>query len=167
MKLHHQSLKNGGAQLCFWQNPSQVRTGSKLIAAEKLHLTPMVSSTQHIVTTTKSGSKPTCIELGKVSINDEEVWFLLPAPGLQLKQEPPAIFSEANNPTTRSAYWWVLPGEKSHWNMKEEVKNVLAGQFQVPVLTNPEEIKPFTRLVKPDASKKRKSYSSSHPKIAD
>ena len=110
----------------------------------------------------------TCIELGKVYINGEEVCFLLQAPSLQLKQEPPASSAEANNPTAlRSAYWWVLPGQRSHCNMKEEVRNVLAGQFQVPVLTNPEEIKPFTRLVKPDASKKRKSYSSSHPKIAD
>ena len=142
----------------MWQNPSQVRTGSKPIAAEKLHLTPMVSSTQQIVTTC-SGSKMTCIELGQVYINDEKVFFLLTAPRLQIV---------ANNAETlRSAYWWVLPGQKSHCNMKEEVRNVLAGQFQVPVLTNPEEIKPFTRLVKPDASKKRKSYSSSHPKIAD
>ena len=157
MKLHHQSLKNGGAQLCLWQNPSQVRTGSKLIAAEKLHLTPMVSSTQQIVTTC-SGSRMTCIELGQVYINDEKVFFLLQAPNLHLKQEPPASSAEANNPTAlRSAYWWVLPGPKSHCNMKEEVRNVLAGQFQVPVLTNPEEIKPFTRLVKPDASKKRKA----------
>ena len=150
----------------MWQNPSQVRTGSKPIAAEKLHLTPMVSSTQQIVTST--WSKLNYVELGQVYINDEKVFFLLQAPNLHLKQEPPASSAEANNPTTlRSAYWWVLPGQKSHCNMKEEVKNVLAGQFQVPVLTNPEEIKPFTRLVKPDASKKRKSYSSSHPKIAD
>ena len=158
MKLHHQSLKNGGAQLCFWQNPSQVRTGSKLIAAEKLHLTPMVSSTQHIVTTTKSGSKPTCIELGKVSINGEEVCFLLQAPSLQLKQEPPAIFSEANNPTTRSAYWWVGVGDKRHWNMEVGFKNVLADQFQVPVLTNPNDIQPFTKPCKPE-TKKRKTAS--------
>ena len=157
MKLHHQSLKNGGAQLCFWQNPSQVRTGSKLIAAEKLHLTPMVSSTQQIVTTTSSGSKPTCIELGKVSINDEVVWFLLPPPGLQLKQEPPAIFSEANNPTTRSAYWWVGVGDKKNANMEVVFKTVLADLFQVPVLTNPDDIQPFTKLCKPEASKKRKT----------
>ena len=141
----------------MWQNPSQVRTGSKAIAAEKLHLTPMVSNTQQIVTSKWSNIHH--VELGQVYINDEKVFFLLTAPRLQIV---------ANNAETlRSAYWWVLPGQKSHCNMKEEVRNVLAGQFQVPVLTNPEEIKPFTRLVKPDASKKRKSYSSSHPKIAD
>ena len=137
----------------MWQNPSQVRTGSKLIAAEKLHLTPMVSSTQQIVTTC-SGSKMTCIELGKVSINEEEVWFLLPPPNLNLKEDP---LADAKHPTARSAYWWVGVGDKKNANMEVVFKTVLADLFQVPVLTNPDDIQPFTKLCKPEASKKRKT----------
>ena len=144
-------MRNGGQHLCFWKNPSQVRTGSKAITAEKLHLTPMICRSQDIVTATRSGSRPTGIELGNVRINDEEVWFLLPEPELRLKEDSP-IFVPA-----RSAYWWVHGiADKHIANMEQKIKPVLAGQFQVPVLTNPVDIQPFTQLCKPEASKKRK-----------
>ena len=148
-------MRNGGQHLCLWQNPSQVRTGSKAITAEKLHLTPMISRTQDIVTATSSGSRPNGIELGKVSINDEEVWFLLPPPNLQLKEDPPNIFADAKNPTARSAYWWVGVGDKKNANMEVGFKNLLGDQLQVPVLTNPNDIKPFTQLCKPQTKKRK------------
>ena len=71
-------------------------------------------------------------------------------------RSPLFFFDEANNPTTRSAYWWVGVGDKRHWNMEVGFKTVLADQFQVPVLTNPADIQPFTQLCK-HQTKKRKT----------
>ena len=130
----------------------QVRTGSKAITAGKLHLTPMISKPQDIVTATSSGSRPTGIELGNVRINDEEVWFLLPPPNLYLKEDP---LADAKNPTARSAYWWVGVGDKNIANMEVGFKNLLGDQLQVPVLTNPNDIKPFTQLCKPQTKKRK------------